>query len=107
MASITSRVNGLKITIPNDARGVIHRFAIAGGGNELVFEPVRRKDFEQSALTDEKPVSMGGEDKTGEAAKRDPLPEGLSVNVTDDDAPATSKPKPKKRGRKADDDDVI
>lgn len=37
MAQIKSRVNGLTIGIPADARGVVSRFATAGG-NELVFE---------------------------------------------------------------------
>lgn len=59
MANVVSRVNGLKIHIPSDARGVLHRFAIGGGGNELVFEPITRKAFEDSKSTESKPVSMG------------------------------------------------
>lgn len=39
---VQSRVNGLKINIPTDARGVIGRFA-SQGGNELVFAALTEK----------------------------------------------------------------
>lgn len=43
MPHVKSRRNGLRIGIPVDARGVIHRFAISGGGNELVFDSIGRE----------------------------------------------------------------
>lgn len=115
MPHIRSRRNGLKITIPNDARGVIHRFAIAGGGNELVFEPVKKSDYEASTKSDEKPVTMGGEAQADDPEPDESLPDGLSINVEADDkqgeAPANAepggKPKPRKRGTSEADDDVI
>lgn len=103
MASIRSRVNGLRITIPNDARGIVHRFAIMGGGNELVFDAMSKKVHEESTKADSKPVDMGSPADV-EANKTEPLPEGLSLNLADDDNPA--KPAPKSR-RAEDDDDVI
>ena len=41
-SQVQSRVNGLVINIPTDARGIIGRFASVGG-NELVFAPISEK----------------------------------------------------------------
>lgn len=41
-SQVQSRVNGLLINIPTDARGIIGRFA-SQGGNELVFAPISDK----------------------------------------------------------------
>lgn len=48
---VQSRVNGLLINVPTDARGVIGRFA-SQGGNELVFAPLsdKQKELEETAL---------------------------------------------------------
>lgn len=93
MPFVKSRVNGLKIAIPNDARGVIHRFAIGGGGNELVFDPQKRKDYEASRALDSKPVTMGGPEA---APDDDDTDTTLTVNVVDDEEEA---PKPRRRSR--------
>lgn len=39
MALVKSRVNGLIINIPADARGVISNHFMTAGDNELVFDP--------------------------------------------------------------------
>ena len=88
MTQIRSRVNGLIIKIPSDARGVIHRFAIGGGGNELVFEPIKKSDYAKSLKADDKPIAMGEPDRGSE---EDPAVDGemesvqLTINVADDD----------------------
>lgn len=62
MPSIKSRVNGLEIAIPADAKGVIGRFATAGG-NELVFEKQARQAQAQKGKgkVSGKPGSQSGE----------------------------------------------
>lgn len=104
MTHVRSRVNGLKITIPNDARGVVHRFAIAGGGNELVFEPIKKAAYNKSVKADDKPMAIGGG-----ASEAEPAPEPksedrveLSLNLADD-AP----PKKSRRAKADQDNDVI
>lgn len=89
MPQVISRVNGLKINIPADARNVIHRFAISGGGNELVFEPITRKTFDASKKDDQNPVAIG----TASANELDDSSHvvELSENVVDDGDDATSK----------------
>lgn len=106
MTQVVSRVNGLKIAIPADARNVVHRFAISGGGNELVFEPLTRKDFNQSKSTENNPMGIGsGGDEPVEAAQVE-----LYDNLKDDDGQVdptatqevkeTPAPKAKKTTRK-------
>lgn len=116
MAFVRSRVNGLKIAIPNDARGIVHRFAIAGGGNELVFDGMSRKDHSASVQADTKPVEMGAGNAAQEPTQQ-PLPQGLTLNLADDDdkpgaESEPSRPEPKSRRASPDaesgaDDDVI
>lgn len=101
MPQVVSRVNGLKITIPNDARNVVHRFAIGGGGNELIFEPMKRSDFNKSAQEEAKPVGFGADEAT--VASADGAVE-LSINLVDDDQPE-QKPK-RARRRKAVEEDA-
>jgi hypothetical protein len=43
MPVVQSRVNGIKINIPADARNIVHRFATKGG-NELIFNAKSLKD---------------------------------------------------------------
>lgn len=100
MPHIRSRVNGLRIDIPNDARGVIHRFAIGGGGNELVFEPITRKAFEQSAAASKAPVGIGSSTHEAETVA-ETLPVVLTQNVVDDDDDEAKPPKAKRQGRSA------
>lgn len=99
MPFVTSRVNGLKVAIPNDARNVIHRFAIAGGGNELVFEPMSRKDFEASRKTETQPLGLGGRD-TGEPEPTRENAVVLTNNLVDDE-PEAVVTKPKRTTRAA------
>lgn len=60
MAYVTSRVNGLQIQIPADARGVIPRFSTKGA-NQLVFadQTPEKTDKARKVLAKEKPVSLG------------------------------------------------
>lgn len=81
MPFVRSRRNGLKIAIPNDARNIVHRFAVSGGGNEFVFEPISRRDYQASAATEAHPVTMGAPDNEPVAPER----VELSVNLADDD----------------------
>lgn len=81
MPFVHSRVNGLKIAIPNDAAGVIHRFAIGGGGNELVFEPVKRNDFEKSRASEAKPVELAASGPE-EAPQQDEVVHADAVTLT-------------------------
>jgi len=60
MPVIESRVNGLKINIPADARGVVHRFATKGG-NELVFNARSLKQATGGAPAPNKPVTIESE----------------------------------------------
>lgn len=102
MSQVRSRVNGLIITIPTDARGVIHRFAIGGGGNELVFEPIKKNDYNQSIKMDAKPVAMGGpsEEEDPEVPSETGSVE-LTLNLADDSPePEVAKPR-KGRSKKA------
>lgn len=92
MTQVVSRVNGLKIAIPADARNVVHRFAIAGGGNELVFEPLTRKQFDASKGAEAEPMGIGqAESSQPEVAETI----SLSENVVDDEAPAKKTRKPR------------
>lgn len=88
MPQVISRVNGLKINIPADARNIVHRFAIGGGGNELVFEPITRKTFDASKQDDQNPVDIGSVTTT----EQDEISHvvELSENVVDDGDAATS-----------------
>ena len=104
MPFVKSRVNGLLVAIPNDARNVIHRFAVHGGGNELVFEPITRKDFNASKASETAPLGLGEPDGPEQA----PLATGstrenaveLTIGVAEDEdeddavevAPAIAKP---------------
>lgn len=45
---VTSRVNGLKIAIPADARGVVSRFA-SQGDNRLTFQPGSQQARQEKA----------------------------------------------------------
>lgn len=54
--SVTSRVNGLEVTIPPDAAGVINRFK-SKGDNELIFKNPDAKGFV------EKPMVVESESK--------------------------------------------
>ena len=90
MPEVISRVNGLRINIPIDARGVIHRFAIGGGGNELVFEPIKRSDFDASKAKEKEPVGFGGK-PTEEPMET--MTVTLTENVIEDDKPKTRKPR--------------
>lgn len=83
MPQVISRVNGLKINIPADARNIVHRFAIGGGGNELVFEPLTRKTFDTSKQADQNPMAIGSV-TTDEQDEISHVVE-LSENVVDDD----------------------
>lgn len=100
MAFVTSRVNGLKIAIPNDARNVVHRFAVAGGGNELVFDPIKRSDFDKSKAYDTKPLGLGSAatDDTDGGAQITKVE--LSENVAEDE------PAPRRRRRRSNADDA-
>lgn len=60
MAVIKSRRNGLKIFIPHDARGVVQRFAVPGGDNQLVFEPIGKGEVNRSKEAEKEPVSLDG-----------------------------------------------
>lgn len=62
--TITSRVNGIKIAVPPNARGVLRRFNTKGD-NELVFESgaTPRTDFGES----KKPVKIGKTEKSEES----------------------------------------
>lgn len=85
MPFVKSRVNNLLVAIPNDVRGVMHRFAVSGGGNELVFDPIKKSDFQRSQRQDSEPLTIGGR------AEPKPLERvALSTNVADDDEPAAS-----------------
>ena len=88
MPQVISRVNGLKINIPADARNIVHRFAISGGGNELVFEPLTRKTFDASKQDDQNPMAIGSVTTT----EQDEISHvvELSENVVDDGDAATS-----------------
>lgn len=88
MPFIKSRVNGLLVAIPNDARNVIHRFAVHGGGNELVFEPIKRKDFDASRSIDSQPLGLGGTDTGPEVAPEADARANaveLTIGVAEDD----------------------
>lgn len=92
MSLITSRRNGLKIAIPSDARGIVHRFAIAGGGNELVFDPIRRSTYSKSMAESDEEMELdaGGASAratAAESAQTEKTVE-LSENVIEDEAPA-------------------
>lgn len=89
MSLITSRRNGLKIAIPSDARGIVHRFAIAGGGNELVFDPIRRSAYSKSMAESDEEMELdaGGASARATAAESEKTVE-LSENVIEDEAPA-------------------
>jgi hypothetical protein len=60
MPVIQSRVNGLKINIPADARGVVSRFETKGG-NELVFDARSLKQVTGGAQASSKPVTIASE----------------------------------------------
>lgn len=94
MPHVISRVNGLRVEIPLDARGVIHRFAVAGGGNELVFEPVTRKAFDSSKALDTQPLGLGSRDDTEVAVEETVV---LTENVIDEDEGIDVEPKVKVR----------
>lgn len=94
MAHVVSRVNGLKIAIPTDARGVIHRFAISGGGNELVFDPITKSMFNKSKATESAPVQLGGDTPAGGEAEVETEAVELGTNLVDDE------PKPKTRRKR-------
>lgn len=95
MPFITSRVNGLKIAIPNDARNVIHRFAISGGGNELVFEPPTRKAYNASKQSDTQVTKISEPDEPIGSDREDAVQ--LSVTVAEDEKPKrTRRPASKK-----------
>lgn len=97
MAFVRSRRNGLKIAIPPDARGVVHRFAISGGGNEFVFEPIEKKAYEESASTDKVPVQMGSPDKVEVPQAAAGSEVQLSLNVKEDEPEPEPKRKPRKK----------
>lgn len=94
MAHIYSRVNGLRIGIPADARNIVHRFAIGGGGNELIFEPLRKSDYDQSKRLEGKPVEMGSIHDTHVPSEGEENQVELSVNVVEDEEvePKAAKP---------------
>lgn len=92
MPFVTSRVNGLKIAIPADARNIVHRFAIGGGGNELVFEPIKRADFERSQAAENRPLAMGTTEGA-QAPTNEPV--ALTTNIAEED----EKPKRTRRSR--------
>lgn len=99
MTQVVSRVNGLKIAIPADARNVIHRFAIAGGGNELVFEPITRKTFDSSKKGDADPLDiMGQGSDSGEVDVAETVE--LSENVVDEPEKKKTTRKPRKAAAK-------
>lgn len=108
MTQVVSRVNGLKIAIPADARNIVHRFAIAGGGNELVFEPITRKTFDQSKGSEKNPMGLGtgGESESPEVTEQ----VALSENVVDEEPPkkkTTRKPRKTAAAKKAEEADEI
>lgn len=92
MPFVKSRVNGLRIAIPNDARNVIHRFAIQGGGNELVFDNIKRSDYESSRRSEGAPIGLGSEAPapTTVNADREDAVELTVGFVEDDEAEAVS-----------------
>lgn len=99
MTQVVSRVNGLKIAIPADARNIVHRFAIAGGGNELVFEPITRKTFDQSKGSEKNPMGLGAAGTSGDDEVTTTV--ALSENVVDDEPAEEPKPKTTRKPRKA------
>lgn len=54
MPQVRSRVNGLIINIPADARGIIGRYATQGG-NELIFD---KRSLNGAPKPSEKPVTI-------------------------------------------------
>lgn len=101
MAHVVSRVNGLKIAIPSDAKNIVHRFAISGGGNELVFKPISKKQYANSARAEgNQPISFDSISKTQTSVDGVDRVE-LSVNVVDDeDEPAKKAPAKKTASKK-------
>lgn len=91
MAVARSRRNGLRVFIPTDARGVLYRFAVSGGGNELIFDPIKRRDFDHSAKIDSAPAQLGAPDRQPVQApdtSGEDLVSGtvaLGTNIADDD----------------------
>lgn len=100
MTQVVSRVNGLKIAIPADARNIVHRFAIAGGGNELVFEPITRKTFDQSKGSEKNPMGLGSGSDTEAEDYGVATTVTLSENILEDEDEAP-KPKTTRKPRKA------
>lgn len=98
MTQVVSRVNGLKIAIPADARNIVHRFAIAGGGNELVFEPITRKTFDQSKGSEKNPMGLGSVASADDEDYGVATTVTLSENIVEDEAP---KPKSTRKPRAA------
>lgn len=99
---VISKRNGLKITMPVDARNVVHRFMIAGGGNELVFEPLTRSKLNESRAAEPSHLAMGGADTDEpEAPKKDGRQRvELTEHVIEDEDEAPAKPAPKKTATK-------
>lgn len=94
MTQVVSRINGLKIAIPADARNIVHRFAIAGGGNELVFEPITRKAFDASKGSEKNPMGLGSGASADDEDYGVATTVTLSENIVDDEAPKkTRKPR--------------
>lgn len=88
MPFVKSRVNGLLVAIPNDARNVVHRFAVHGGGNELVFDPITRKDFDASRSAESAPLGLGSNTTAASAPTMPNLAENavaLSIGVIEDE----------------------
>jgi len=100
MPHVVSRVNGLKIAVPKDARGVIHRFAIGGGGNELIFNPIKRSQFNVSKAEDVKPVGLDGTKDDDDAVVSADDKVELTTNVVEDDEPPKKKTAKKKTAKK-------
>lgn len=103
MSQVISRVNGLKIAIPADARNVVHRFAIAGGGNELIFEPQTRKAFNQSKGAESQPLGLGTGGSADEGDEVVTSAVEITENVIEDEPEPAAKPntKPTRKPRKA------
>lgn len=103
MPHVMSRRNGLRVGIPVDARGVIHRFAIGGGGNELIFEPIKRSQYNSSKKSEGSHTSIGS--STG---KKSQEKVETTVQVAEDDEPPKKKPaKQTKKSSGKKEDDVI
>lgn len=60
MPTIKSRVNGLLVSIPADARGILNRFATRGG-NELVFEEIDKRSVVPASKVEVKKITEQNE----------------------------------------------